>query len=108
MAVRATHDAVRLLRSGVLFTLILVTSSPCVHDTEAMKFEREPPSVHRRSSRLARPWYATAVLSASRGAVEMRPSLIKPEMMRPIVRGAVGVGIDLESSSARILQRRLS
>ena len=32
-----------------------------------------------------RPRNATAVPSASRGADAMRPSLIRPEMMRPIV-----------------------
>ena len=36
---RATHDTVDLLQPGGLFTLILVLPSPCVHDTEAMKFE---------------------------------------------------------------------
>ena len=37
------------------------------------------------SSRPAMPRNATAVPSASRGADAMRPSLIRPEMMRPIV-----------------------
>ena len=39
---RATHDTVDLLQPGGLFTLILVLPSPCVHDTEAMKFEHNP------------------------------------------------------------------
>jgi hypothetical protein len=39
--VRTTHEAVDLLHPGV-FTPILVLSSPCVNDTEAMKFDHNP------------------------------------------------------------------
>jgi hypothetical protein len=51
------------------------------HTAETLLVGREK----RGRSPRPRPRNATAVPSASRGAVAMRPSLIKPEMMRPMV-----------------------